>query len=62
MRHEDLTSPCINLCVMDDANGYCIGCWRTLEEIAGWIDFAPARKREVLARLEARRAGAELSH
>lgn len=29
-------SPCINVCKMDDARGLCLGCMRTIDEIAAW--------------------------
>jgi predicted Fe-S protein YdhL (DUF1289 family) len=29
-------SPCVGVCRMDAASGYCLGCWRTLDEIARW--------------------------
>jgi predicted Fe-S protein YdhL (DUF1289 family) len=34
----------------------CGGCFRTLEEISGWIDFSAAEKRTVIAALDARRS------
>jgi predicted Fe-S protein YdhL (DUF1289 family) len=43
---------------MDYAQGLCIGCHRTLDEISCWSTYSPARKREVLAALEIRRAAA----
>jgi predicted Fe-S protein YdhL (DUF1289 family) len=43
---------------MDYAQGLCIGCHRTLDEITYWSTDSPARKREVLAALEIRRAAA----
>lgn len=58
---DDVASPCVKVCVMDDATGLCRGCLRTLREIAGWSTMSPAEKRAVLARLEARRAAADLS-
>lgn len=62
MPDADIASPCVNICVMDTANGLCTGCLRTLEEITHWIEYAPAQKREVLARVKVRRAAAEISH
>jgi predicted Fe-S protein YdhL (DUF1289 family) len=50
------TSPCISVCVMDVASGLCIGCRRTLDEIAAWSVLDPAAKRRVLAALPGRRA------
>ena len=52
---EDIASPCINVCRMQEASGYCEGCRRTLEEIACWSGYTPAQKRAVLAQLAARR-------
>jgi predicted Fe-S protein YdhL (DUF1289 family) len=51
----EVASPCVNVCRMDAASGYCEGCRRTLEEIARWSAYGPAEKRAVLARLPARR-------
>ncbi len=51
----DVPSPCINVCRIDPASGWCAGCQRTIEEIAGWSAMPPARKREVLAAVQARR-------
>jgi predicted Fe-S protein YdhL (DUF1289 family) len=41
---------------MDDASGLCIGCLRTLDEIAAWSIFEPDEKRAVIAQLPRRRA------
>jgi hypothetical protein len=48
-------SPCIGVCVIDEATGLCDGCLRTLEEIAIWGSASAAQRREVLARIDARR-------
>lgn len=52
---EEVASPCVDICRMDAASGYCEGCRRSLEEIAGWSGYSPAEKRAVLAQLPARR-------
>lgn len=49
-------SPCVALCALDPASGYCRGCWRSLAEIAAWPRMAVEDKRRVLAALPARRA------
>jgi predicted Fe-S protein YdhL (DUF1289 family) len=54
-REEVIASPCIKVCQMDEASGYCRGCYRTLEEIAFWSVMEPEEKRTVLAQLPARR-------
>jgi uncharacterized protein len=52
---EAVASPCTSLCVVDPGSGLCCGCFRTLDEISGWIDFSPSEKRSVIAALDARR-------
>ena len=49
-------SPCIGICRMDAATGWCEGCLRTLDEIAAWSRQTDAGKRQVLALLPERRA------
>lgn len=47
-------SPCRNICKMDAITGYCEGCLRTIEEIAGWSQADDAARRRVWALLPAR--------
>ena len=49
-------SPCINVCVLDTASGYCTGCLRSLDEIAGWATFSDDERRAVWEALARRRA------
>jgi predicted Fe-S protein YdhL (DUF1289 family) len=51
-----VASPCTSVCIVDPVSGLCGGCFRTLEEIAGWIDFSASEKRAVIAALDARRS------
>ena len=51
----DAASPCISVCRLDDATGWCIGCNRTLQEIAAWRDMDETAKARVLAALRLRR-------
>jgi hypothetical protein len=46
-------SPCINICRLD-AHGVCIGCRRTLGEIAEWSSASEARRLEILNTLKTR--------
>jgi predicted Fe-S protein YdhL (DUF1289 family) len=39
---------------MDMTTGYCFGCGRTRDEIAGWIDMTPEMRRNLMAELPAR--------
>jgi uncharacterized protein len=51
-------SPCNSVCRMDAAGVYCVGCFRTLEEIAGWSGFDDQRRRLIWKELHERRAQA----
>jgi uncharacterized protein len=48
-------SPCINVCQMDPARSVCIGCCRTLDEIARWGGMSEKEQLQVLGELPARR-------
>ena len=50
-----IATPCIKVCVVDGASGLCLGCLRTLPEIAEWARFSEARREEVMADLPSRR-------
>ncbi len=49
-------SPCISVCVLDADGALCLGCFRTLDEIAAWSLLDADAKRGVLAALPERRA------
>lgn len=51
-----VASPCINVCRMDERSGLCVGCRRTLDEIAAWSRADDAQKRAILAAVARRRA------
>jgi predicted Fe-S protein YdhL (DUF1289 family) len=46
-------SPCINVCRLN-AQGLCIGCRRTLGEIAEWSQASDARRLEIVSALKTR--------
>ena len=51
-----IPSPCISVCVLDADGALCLGCFRTLDEIAAWSLLDADTKRGVLAALPQRRA------
>jgi hypothetical protein len=53
---EVVPSPCISVCVMDADGVLCLGCFRTLDEIAAWSLLDAAAKRRVLDALPVREA------
>jgi predicted Fe-S protein YdhL (DUF1289 family) len=48
-------SPCIKVCRVDRDANLCVGCWRTVDEIAAWYRLRDDEKRAVLADLARRR-------
>ena len=48
-------SPCISVCQMDDATGWCLGCKRTIDEIREWMIMLPEERQRVLDALKDRR-------
>jgi hypothetical protein len=61
---ESLTpvpSPCNSVCRMDADGVYCVGCLRTLDEIAGWAGLDDERRRLIWNELRRRRAQAAQS-
>ncbi|WFP60897.1 DUF1289 domain-containing protein [Mesorhizobium sp. WSM4904] len=49
-----IESPCILVCSIDMKTGFCFGCGRTRDEIAGWIAMTPEDRRAVMADLPGR--------
>jgi uncharacterized protein len=47
-------TPCVNICLLDTATGACLGCGRTLAEIARWASMSDAERRAVMAVLPSR--------
>lgn len=48
-------SPCNKVCSIDRRTGWCLGCFRTGEEIGAWPTLDTAGKRALLERLADRR-------
>ncbi|HUH37126.1 MAG TPA: DUF1289 domain-containing protein [Spongiibacteraceae bacterium] len=60
MIEDDVASPCISICALDEQD-VCAGCWRDINEISGWHAYSAAQKREVLRLAEQRRREAGIS-
>jgi len=56
-----ISTPCIKVCIVDGKRGLCIGCGRTLAEIAAWGSLEEERRRAIMADLPRRLAKAEPS-
>ncbi len=51
-----MKSPCTKVCVMDPEDRYCLGCRRTLREIARWGEMSEEEQAAVAAQLPQRRS------
>jgi len=54
-------SPCIAVCMIDPKTGLCLGCGRTLPEIARWSRIDSAERRAIMAALAQRMTDAGLT-
>ena len=51
-----IKTPCIKVCVVDGESGLCLGCYRTLAEVAGWARLGDAERERIMAGLAERRS------
>lgn len=56
MADAKISTPCLKVCAVSGQNGLCIGCGRTLKEIASWGSLDETRRLEIMAELPARLA------
>jgi uncharacterized protein len=54
-----ISTPCIKVCAVSGLTGQCIGCGRTLAEIAAWGGMEEAQRKAIMAELPRRLAAAE---
>lgn len=47
-------SPCINICKLDK-NKICVGCYRTIDEIAHWTKYTDEEKIQIKRIIETRK-------
>jgi uncharacterized protein len=51
-----IESPCTKVCTLDAHSGLCLGCGRTIDEIARWTAMSETERARIMAALPARRA------
>jgi len=49
---QTIPSPCISVCLLDDTDNFCIGCYRTIDELRDWCIMTAEEKTKVLERIE----------
>ena len=50
IRWEDIKSPCVKICRLED--GVCIGCGRTQDEIREWVIMTDNQREKIMERLK----------
>ena len=53
-----MQTPCTKICTLDARKERCIGCGRTLDEIARWASMSDGERARIMAELPSRRAPA----
>jgi uncharacterized protein len=53
-KREAIESPCVKTCLIHPQARLCIGCLRTMDEIAGWTRLSAEERRTVMAALPSR--------
>jgi predicted Fe-S protein YdhL (DUF1289 family) len=54
-----LETPCVNICLLDAKTGLCLGCGRTIAEIAAWSSMSDAERRAIMTELPLRKTRVE---
>ena len=45
---DEVESPCVKVCVVHPAERICVGCLRSIDEIARWSRMTPDERREIM--------------
>ncbi len=48
---NEVKSPCVKLCVVHPDERICVGCLRSIDEIAGWSRMTPQERAAIMAEL-----------
>ncbi len=56
-KRDEVESPCVKVCVVHPETRLCVGCRRSIDEIARWSRMTPEERRAVLADLPGRSPG-----
>ena len=52
---RSIATPCVMVCTVDGASGLCLGCFRTLPEIATWSRMSDEERATIISELDGRR-------
>lgn len=51
---DEVQSPCIGVCSINETTGFCHGCYRTVEEIKGWWNMSQVEQKQLIETLDER--------
>ncbi|HET7912556.1 MAG TPA: DUF1289 domain-containing protein [Pseudolabrys sp.] len=51
-----IETPCVKICTLDARQGFCLGCGRTVDEIARWGSMSAAERGHIMDELPKRHA------
>ena len=51
-----IATPCVMVCTVDGASGLCLGCFRTLPEIATWSRMSDEERAKIMGELDGRQS------
>jgi uncharacterized protein len=54
MPTSEISTPCVNICVVDPRSALCIGCGRSIAEIAAWGGMSEPQRTTIMAGLAER--------
>jgi len=46
-----IETPCVKICTLDARIGLCLGCGRTIDEIACWASMSASERAQVMLKL-----------
>jgi predicted Fe-S protein YdhL (DUF1289 family) len=56
MNKPTIESPCVKICTLDTKAGLCLGCGRSLAEIADWVRMGREERTRIMSQLPTRLA------
>ena len=51
-----IATPCVKVCIVDGESGLCLGCYRTLGEVARWSSLSERERGVLMDELPTRRS------
>jgi len=52
---SEIETPCKNICMLDLQGQYCMGCYRTRQEVGDWMGMSDDERAAVMDQLDARK-------